>query len=91
MKKSTSVGERDQLAGCLRALASLLRDIGILAEQGDRQMLANADLERDLTQLTTSFSGDRVVKAFAAVDQALAALDRNASPKVVADWLVLQL
>jgi len=26
-----------------------------------------------------------------AVDQALAALDRNASPKIVADWLALQI
>jgi hypothetical protein len=25
------------------------------------------------------------------VDEALAALERNASPKIVADWLVLQL
>jgi hypothetical protein len=32
-----------------------------------------------------------VVRAFAAVERARAALERNASPKVVADWLVLQL
>jgi hypothetical protein len=31
------------------------------------------------------------IRAFAAVDSALAALDLNAGVKVVADWLVLQL
>jgi hypothetical protein len=31
------------------------------------------------------------MRAFGAVDRALAALDRNVNPKVVADWLVLQL
>jgi predicted ATPase len=31
------------------------------------------------------------LRAFAAVDRALAALDRNASVKIVADWLMLQL
>jgi hypothetical protein len=31
------------------------------------------------------------MRAFTAVDKALGALERNASPKIVADWLVLQL
>jgi hypothetical protein len=31
------------------------------------------------------------VRGYSAVDQALAALERNASPKVVADWLALEL
>jgi hypothetical protein len=31
------------------------------------------------------------VRAFAAVDQGLVALDRNAGVKVVADWVALQL
>jgi hypothetical protein len=31
------------------------------------------------------------MRAFTAVDQALVALERNASVKLVADWLVLQL
>jgi hypothetical protein len=34
---------------------------------------------------------ERVTRAFLTVDRALGALDRNASPKVVAGWLVLQL
>jgi DNA polymerase-3 subunit delta' len=83
--------ERDQLAACLRALASLLRDTSILALGGDRRMLGNADLEQPLASLSRTFDARRSMAAYAAVDEALAALERNASPKVVADWLVLQL
>jgi DNA polymerase III subunit delta' len=90
-KKGSSAGEREQLAVCLRALSSLLRDLGILSTRADARMLANADLEGDLQRLATVWDSGRSMRAFTAVDKALAALDRNASPKVVADWLVLQL
>jgi DNA polymerase III subunit delta' len=90
-KKSSSASDRDQLAVCLRVLASLLRDLGILANRADPSSLANADLQGPLSRLTAAFDSERAMRAFGAVDRALAALDRNASPKVVADWLVLQL
>jgi DNA polymerase-3 subunit delta' len=90
-KGSGPGADRDQLAACLRALASLLRDTSILALGGDRRMLGNVDLERPLASLAHTFDARRSMAAFAAVDEALAALERNASPKVVADWLVLQL
>ena len=76
---------------CLRLLAALLRDLGILAAQADTRMLANPDLASDLGHLVPAYDSARSMRAFAAVDRALAALERNASPKVVADWLVLQL
>jgi hypothetical protein len=38
-----------------------------------------------------SFDNERSLRAFAAVDRALNALDRNASPKIVADWLSFQI
>jgi DNA polymerase-3 subunit delta' len=91
-KKSTPAGERDQFAACLRVLGSLLRDIGILSAGGDRRLIGNADLEPQLTSLARSFDSRRSAKAYAAVDEALVALEqRNASPKIVANWLVLQL
>ena len=90
-KKSTPAAEREQLAVCLRALASLLRDLGVLAAGADARSLANADLQPNLETLTSAFDGERSMRAFTAVDRALGALERNASPKVVADWLVLQL
>ncbi len=90
-KKSSGASERNQLAVCLRVLASLLRDLGILANRADPGSLANADLQAPLSRLAATFDSERSMRAFGAVDRALAALDRNASPKVVADWLVLQL
>jgi DNA polymerase-3 subunit delta' len=90
-KRSTPAADRDDLAVCLRALSSLLRDLGILSTRADARLLANADLQADLSRLTAAFDSVRSMRAFQAVDQALAALERNASPKVVADWLVLQL
>ena len=89
--RGTSASDRDQMSACLRALASLLRDLGILTTQADRRVMANGDLESQLEKLTGAFGHERSLRAYAAVDQALAALERNASPKVVADWLVLQL
>jgi DNA polymerase-3 subunit delta' len=89
--KSGAGSERDQMAACLRAMASLLRDLGILASQVDAGALANADLGPRLARLSGAYGGDRSVRAYVAVDRALAALERNASPKVVADWLLLQL
>lgn len=89
--KGSGLGERDSLAIHLRLLHGLLRDLGILSTRADAGALANADLEPMLTRLVPSFDRARLVRAFTAVDRALGALDRNASPKIVADWLVLQL
>ena len=89
--KATRVGERDHLAVILRMMASLVRDVSILAMGGDARTLANPDLQRELEPLTRAFGPDRAMRAFAAVDRALAELERNVSPKVLADWLVLQL
>lgn len=85
--------ERDQLAACLRAMASLLRDIGLIDVQGGAAVLANADLAPQLRSLASAYDHDRTIRAYAAVDEALVALlpPRNASAKIVADWLVLQL
>ena len=90
-KKGSSVSERDQLAACLRIMASVLRDLGLIASRVDAGVVANADLRSDLDVLSRSYDADRSVRAYAAVDEALAALERNANAKVVANWLVLQL
>ena len=82
--------DREQLASHLRAMASLLRDVEVLSTDADPGVLANGDVRSDLDRLAL-FGGDRGVRAFAAIDKALAALDRNAGVKTVADWLVLQL
>jgi DNA polymerase III subunit delta' len=83
--------DRDQLGAHLRAMASLLRDIAALATGADPRVLAHADARPSLARLVNAFRGERSVRAFAAVDRALAALEANAGVKVVADWVVLQL
>jgi DNA polymerase-3 subunit delta' len=83
--------DRDQLGRRLRAVATMLRDIGLLRSTGDDRWLANADLKPALERLLNRFEGDRALRGFAAVDRALDALDRNASPKIVADWIAFQL
>jgi DNA polymerase-3 subunit delta' len=89
--KGTPAEERNRLAVRLRSLGSLLRDIAIIATRADRGALANADLEAQLETLSAAFDAERTLRGYAAVDRALGALERNASPKVVADWLLLQL
>jgi DNA polymerase-3 subunit delta' len=83
--------EREHVASHLRAMASLLRDVELLASRADSGMIANAEVRPVLDRLTKAFGGGRGIRAFAAVDRALEALDRNAGVKIVADWLVLQL
>jgi DNA polymerase III subunit delta' len=85
-----SGSERDHLAVRLRALASLVRDVGVLTSRADPSAIANADLEAGLHAVAARFDSDRAIRAFSAVDRALEALEGNASPKIVADWLVLQ-
>jgi len=84
-------GDRGEVGRRLLALASLVRDLGILAVRADERALANADLKPQLQALLRAFDGDRTVRAFAAVDRARWALDRNASPKIVADWIALNI
>ena len=84
-------GDRDDLRRRLRALASMVRDMGVIGARADERCLANADLRDSLRRLAGSFDHDRLSRAFAAIDRALEAIDRNASPKIVADWLAFQL
>ncbi len=84
-------GDREEVWRRLLALSSLLRDMSVLASDAGEHVLANADLTPQLRALLRGFDRGRTVRAFSAVDRALAALDRNASPKIVADWLALQL
>ena len=88
---ATGAADRDDLSRRLLALSSLIRDMGLLLSRADERALANTDLKPQLQALIRSFDADRTVRAFATVDRALSALDRNASPKIVADWLALNI
>jgi DNA polymerase-3 subunit delta' len=82
-------GDRDEVSRRLLALSSLIRDMGLLVSRADDRALANLDLRPQLQALLRSYDADRTIRAFDTVDRALSALDRNASPKIVADWLAL--
>jgi DNA polymerase-3 subunit delta' len=83
--------DRDALSRRLLAMSSLLRDLGLLAVNAGDEVLANADLRPQLQALLRTYDAPRAIDAFGVVDRAIDALDRNASPKIVADWVALHL
>lgn len=89
--RGTGASEREALGHHLHALAALLRDVSVVAADADRSAVANVDLMPALEALAPAFDRDRSIEAFAAIGRALEALDYNASPKTVADWIVLQI
>lgn len=87
---SKSAPERELLGERLEALGAALRDLGVLAAGGDPRFMAHA-ASPETTALAERWGAARLAQAYAAVGRAREALDRNTSPKVVADWLALQL
>jgi DNA polymerase-3 subunit delta' len=84
--------DRGVLAVRLRAMLSILRDLSVLSTRAPEAALVNSDLRTELEPLAEAWDRDRLVRAFAAVGRALAALERhNASSKIVVDWLAFQL
>lgn len=86
--KRAPAADRQELRERLRALAALLRDVAAVSAG---VQLANADLDGLLRELAGTWGGARGPRAFAAIDEALDAVERNASPKVVADWVACRL
>lgn len=82
--------DREALAARLDVLRSLLRDLGALAARRP-DAVANGDLDGDLRALSVRFDLPRVARGYAALALAESALERNASPKIVADWIGLHL
>ena len=85
----TPAAEREHLSARLQALTSLVRDVGLLASGADVRLLANLDRRPSLDALSRSLGGDRVERTFTALTRAHEALDSNVSPKVIADWLAI--
>jgi hypothetical protein len=63
----------------------------VLLARADERCLANVDMKPLLGDLQKHFDANRTVRAFSAVDDAVVALERNASPKIVADWVAFQI
>jgi DNA polymerase-3 subunit delta' len=81
--------ERAHLSVRLDAMGSLLRDVGLLSSGADTRLVANIDRRPVLDTMARTLRADTISRAFAAVARAQEALDQNVSPKVVADWLAI--
>ena len=84
--------DRQELRRRLHAMTSLLRDIEVILSDAPAA-LANTDTVTvdALHRLVVSFADGRSRRAALTIDRAIEAIDRNASPKVVADWVACQL
>lgn len=89
--RSSAAVEREALTRRLRALGTLFRDLQLLSARGERARLANADLADALEGLARSYDAERSGRGFEHVDRAVSALMRNASPRIVVDWLALRI
>jgi DNA polymerase-3 subunit delta' len=82
---------REEMALILRMAAAMLRDMELLNVGGDLAAITNMTHRDELARLSRSYTGSRARDAFGTVDRALAALERNAGTKVVADWVATQI
>ncbi len=85
----TPASEREHLGARLMAMTSLMRDAGLVASGADAQLLANLDRKPVVDSLARTLGVDRIGRIFTALARAEEALERNVSPKVVADWLAI--
>ena len=85
----TPAAEREHLGARLMAMTALVRDAGLVASGGDARLLANLDRRAALDSLARTLGADRIGRIFAAITRAEEALERNVGPKVIADWLAI--
>ena len=78
--------DRDALGSRLAVVTSLLRDLAA-AQAG----VDDVDLDQSVARLQSSYDLKRATTAFLALAEAQTWLDRNAGPKIVADWVALAL
>ena len=89
-KRRTPAADREELRLRLESMSALLRDIEAVTA-GASVPLVNADVSGKIRKIAKEFSGVRSRLGFSIVHQAIDAVDRNGSPKVVADWVASRL
>ncbi len=82
---------RLEMAAVLRLASSLVRDLSLLHAGSDRRLLANGDMGDQLDRLARTLPAPAARQAFATLDRALSALDRNGGVKLVAEWVAAEL
>lgn len=81
---------REALSSRLEIASSLLRDVSAIVAD-EITAVQNRDAGADLRLLAKSFDQQRIVSAWGVIQRAQQSLDRNASPKIIADWAVMSL
>ena len=81
---------REAVSARLDIVSALLRDVSAVAAD-ELGAVQHRDAAGELRQLAKSFDQHRIAKAWAAVQRAQQALDRNGGPKIIADWTVMSL
>ena len=82
---------RQELQAVLLAASSLVRDVAALHAGADRGVLANGDAADVLDRLARLLPPPAADRAFASIDRAKTALERNAGAKLVTEWLAAEL
>jgi DNA polymerase-3 subunit delta' len=82
---------RQELKAVLRVASSLARDLAVVHAGADRRKLANGDAADTVERLAAQLPAAAARKAFATIDRGLAALERNAGTKLVAEWVAVEL
>jgi DNA polymerase-3 subunit delta' len=82
--------DREALSARLAVVQAMLRDIGLVHAHAAAS-IGYADDEGAMRELAGSFDLGRTTAGFAAIERAQEALARNASPKIVADWVAVTL
>ena len=75
----------------LRVASSLARDLAVVHAGADRATLANGDVADAVERLAAQLPPAAARRAFATIDRGLAALERNAGPKLVAEWVAAEI
>jgi len=79
---------RESMRTRLALVSALLRDLSVLVTTPEEaSQFAEAGRDADLSRVARACDADRVIAAFDLVARAQWALSRNASPKIVADWV----
>jgi DNA polymerase III delta prime subunit len=81
---------REALSTRLEIAGSLLRDVSAIVAD-EIAVVENRDEGANLRLLAKSFDQHRIVSAWSVIQRAQQSLDRNASPKIIADWTVMSL
>jgi DNA polymerase III subunit delta' len=82
---------RQEMLALLHMASSIVRDVSVLHAGADRRLLANGDMGDTLDRLARALAPAAARQAFATLDRGMNALERNAGPKLVTEWLCAEL